>query len=303
MGRWDIRLFQENGGASYLKVAAVRLSALPDSDGDIEAQFIAHLTSVDNKQIIYEALQRSSLALSDSNASRLSFIVGNPFYLNFGPQQAFQTISDQEQRIQFKDTDPHFQKATQLAFSTQLAERSAIASLVNLPKRESGDIVAVADDPIEVLRQQLNVVSGTVETPRGLITALPYTVFSGNAAGTGIIWGGSTWGGSTGQNGIGPEMSVPLTTIARILLAYPGLMVRVEGNIDSGAFDGSDQILSQRYSDAVRNYLISQGLPAASIWSVGKGALDPIAGNETVAGRALNRRVNLVISDPSIGLQ
>lgn len=51
--------------------------------------------------------------------------------------------------------------------------------------------------------------------------------------------------------------------------------------------------LSVRRADSVKNYLVSQGVPADRIYTEGKGENDPIASNATREGRALNRRVEI----------
>lgn len=61
---------------------------------------------------------------------------------------------------------------------------------------------------------------------------------------------------------------------------------------------GSDQYnlgLSMRRANAVKQYLVSKGVPADRIYTEGKGKADPIASNATAAGRAKNRRVEVEI--------
>jgi OOP family OmpA-OmpF porin len=54
--------------------------------------------------------------------------------------------------------------------------------------------------------------------------------------------------------------------------------------------------LSEKRAQAVRDYLVSKGVPESQITSAGKGESEPIATNKTVAGRQQNRRVELVIT-------
>ena len=58
----------------------------------------------------------------------------------------------------------------------------------------------------------------------------------------------------------------------------------------------SNEALSLKRADAVRDYLVAQGIPADRITSSGRGEAAPIATNKTVAGRQQNRRVELVIT-------
>jgi OmpA-OmpF porin, OOP family len=53
--------------------------------------------------------------------------------------------------------------------------------------------------------------------------------------------------------------------------------------------------LSQKRAMAVRDYLVSKGIPQDLISGEGKGPADPVSDNNSVEGRATNRRVELVV--------
>ncbi len=65
------------------------------------------------------------------------------------------------------------------------------------------------------------------------------------------------------------------------------------GHADSRGTDKYNQALSERRAATVKNYMISQGIPASMISSQGKGESQPVATNKTDAGRAKNRRVDI----------
>jgi OOP family OmpA-OmpF porin len=69
--------------------------------------------------------------------------------------------------------------------------------------------------------------------------------------------------------------------------------ILVEGHTDSIGSDAYNQTLSEKRAAAVKNYLISKGIPLNKIVSSGKGEKEPVADNGTVLGRAQNRRVEL----------
>ena len=75
----------------------------------------------------------------------------------------------------------------------------------------------------------------------------------------------------------------------------PGQSVVVEGYTDSVGTDEYNQKLSLQRAESVRNYLVSQGVPADRIRAVGHGESSPVTDNDTPAGRANNRRVEIVI--------
>jgi outer membrane protein OmpA-like peptidoglycan-associated protein len=53
----------------------------------------------------------------------------------------------------------------------------------------------------------------------------------------------------------------------------------------------------------VRDYLVQQGVPSAGVTAIGLGKADPVASNDTAAGRQQNRRVELVVSGEPIGIE
>jgi outer membrane protein OmpA-like peptidoglycan-associated protein len=69
----------------------------------------------------------------------------------------------------------------------------------------------------------------------------------------------------------------------------------VEGHTDSKGTPSSNQVLSENRARAVMDYLISRGVAAGSITSVGIGQSRPVADNATADGRANNRRVEIII--------
>ena len=73
----------------------------------------------------------------------------------------------------------------------------------------------------------------------------------------------------------------------------------VEGHTDSQGSDATNQDLSQRRAQTVRDYLVSKGVPNEDITAVGYGKTRPIADNNSAEGRANNRRVEIVIKPPN----
>jgi outer membrane protein OmpA-like peptidoglycan-associated protein len=100
-----------------------------------------------------------------------------------------------------------------------------------------------------------------------------------------------------------PDAREKLAKVSGILLAYPDLKVQVEGYTDNIGGDQYNLTLSQQRGDAVRAYLVSQGVSPNNITATGYGMSNPVADNSTAAGRAQNRRVNLVVSGNAIGVQ
>lgn len=86
-----------------------------------------------------------------------------------------------------------------------------------------------------------------------------------------------------------------LDEAARTLAANPSARVRIEGHTDRRGDEQQNQALSQRRAEAVKRYLVRQGVAEAQLSAVGMAARNPIADNDTPEGRARNRRVELVV--------
>ena len=104
---------------------------------------------------------------------------------------------------------------------------------------------------------------------------------------------------STGRADLQPGAGGHLQRLVVFLNKYPDRTVVVQGYTDSVGSADYNQGLSERRAGAVRTYLIDQGISSIRLSASGKGASDPVAGNDTAAGRQQNRRVEVIISDPA----
>lgn len=86
-----------------------------------------------------------------------------------------------------------------------------------------------------------------------------------------------------------------IQSLASSLNQYPGTDVKVYGHTDNIGTAAVNQTVSEKRAAAVKTYAVSQGVPASRLVTAGKGFNEPIADNSTEAGRAANRRVEIVI--------
>lgn len=86
-----------------------------------------------------------------------------------------------------------------------------------------------------------------------------------------------------------------LSAVAASLQRYPGSTVQVIGHTDSDGDAAYNQQLSERRATAVSEVLLQNGVPYSRIQSFGRGESQPIATNLNAAGKAQNRRVEIVI--------
>ena len=135
------------------------------------------------------------------------------------------------------------------------------------------------------LLAQFNRVLPTTDTPRGLTVNLGDVLFD------------------TAKSNLRPDAREALAKLSGIVLNYPSLHLAIEGHTDSTGSADFNQTLSQKRAEAVRDYLMSQGLPDSTLSAQGLGMENPVADNRTAAGRQKNRRVEIIVSGEVIGTQ
>ncbi len=133
------------------------------------------------------------------------------------------------------------------------------------------------------LLDQLNAVLATRDTPRGLVVTMAGVLFA------------------TGKYNLRPEAQMRLARLAGIVTSHPGLNLQVEGYTDNIGSDEFNQKLSEQRAEAVRDFLITQGVDTRAITAQGFGKARPVADNSTAAGRQANRRVEIIVSGEVIG--
>ncbi len=92
------------------------------------------------------------------------------------------------------------------------------------------------------------------------------------------------------------EAKMNLDKLAEVLRNNPDTNINIYGYTDSKGADSYNLSLSDRRAAAVKSYLISKGVNAAAMFTMGMGEQDPIASNSTDEGRAQNRRVEFAIT-------
>lgn len=86
-----------------------------------------------------------------------------------------------------------------------------------------------------------------------------------------------------------------LRSLAASLSEYPNTDLLIVGHTDAVGTSEYNQTLSQRRASAAVDYLVAQGVAPARLRAVGRGETEPIASNDTEAGRQANRRIEIAI--------
>ena len=101
----------------------------------------------------------------------------------------------------------------------------------------------------------------------------------------------------TGKASFQKSADQVLEAMVVIFKEYPQANFAIEGYTDSVGSESSNQALSERRANAVRDYLISNGINAERLTAAGYGEDSPIATNNTRAGRSENRRVEVKLKN------
>jgi len=192
------------------------------------------------------------------------------------------TTTEEAQRAQEEKEDA-LQKEAESARTAQLATEEADqarrlaesrASEAEFARREAD----LASQQISSLTRQLENLQ-LRETESGVVVTLGDVLFASGEVG--LVEGGQS----------------SLEEVVDLLQTEPDKKIRVEGHTDSSGDSETNLELSEQRAQAVRQALINLGVDADRVTALGMGEDFPIASNEDEAGRAQNRRVDVILLD------
>jgi outer membrane protein OmpA-like peptidoglycan-associated protein len=180
-------------------------------------------------------------------------------------------------RLDARTREADLAKNDALVARAEGAEQKLIAGQA----RENADAAQLAANASQQqaleLQRQLEILQAR-PTDRGLVLTLGDTLFA------------------TGKSELKSGATVNLDRLTAFMNEYPQRTASIEGYTDSMGSDEMNQSLSQRRADAVKGYLVGQGVSSSRLSASGRGENSPVADNESAAGRQQNRRVEVVIS-------
>ena len=205
--------------------------------------------------------------------------------------QQQQQAAQREAELKAQQEAAAARAAQSAALAAQEAQARAQAEAAQKKAQEaaakSAAAAAQAEQEQQQLRAQLlaqlNSVLQTVDTPRGLVVTMADVLFA------------------SGKFQLSQDASLKLARLSGVILAHPGLKLRIEGYTDSTGSEAFNFTLSGQRADAVRAFLVGQGLKPEDVTSAGMGQASPVASNDTAAGRQQNRRVEIIVSGEAIG--
>jgi outer membrane protein OmpA-like peptidoglycan-associated protein len=194
-------------------------------------------------------------------------------------QEAIDTAEVQRQQVLLQARSREAEMARQQAARTQKELEQAQTQLSETERTRQA---AMRQEEIARLQQQIRDAE-TRETPRGIVLTMKDIVFEVDKA------------------ELNPGSQRTIAKIADFLKQHPDRAIVIEGFTDSTGSTGHNRQLSEARAEAVRNALVQQGIEGERITAQGFGEDYPVANNATPAGRQLNRRVEIVISDGAGG--
>ena len=165
------------------------------------------------------------------------------------------------------------------------AERAAIAKrqaeqAISAAEVESAK-AAMAKAEADQLMKELSELKAQ-QTERGIVLTIGDVLFA------------------TGKANLSPDANKSVATLAEFLKKYPKRDVLIEGHTDSVGKDDYNMVLSRKRADSVKYKLVGDGIEAGRITTVGYGKKFPVASNDTMAGKAQNRRVEVIILNEGV---
>jgi outer membrane protein OmpA-like peptidoglycan-associated protein len=169
-------------------------------------------------------------------------------------------------------------EATRAAKAKEEAEKAQMAA------RAEAEKAARAKAEADQLMKELSELKAQ-QTERGIVLTIGDVLFA------------------TGKADLSPAANKSVARLAEFLEKYPNRNVLIEGHTDSVGTDDYNLALSQKRADSVKARLVGDGIEATRITTVGYGEKYPVAGNDTAAGKAQNRRVDVIILNEGVSAE
>ena len=229
--------------------------------------------TAETSHLAYIARQQAEVATNTARARQLDANI----------KQAGSEADRIRLQARTQEADAARLRAEAQARNAQIAQQQALSAEQRAAQQQAQAAAAmaqasVAQDRVRALAAQLRDMEAQ-QTERGLLVTLGDVLFAFNKA------------------ELSAQAAPRLDKLANFLQQFPDRKLLIEGYTDSVGSDSYNQDLSDRRAQAVRDALVQRGVDSSRISARGYGKAHPVADNASPEGRAMNRRVEIVIAD------
>lgn len=246
--------------------APVELKDATDALARAERQWADDRDVAETDHLSYLARQRAEIAANAARARQLDASIQQAGSEADRIRLQARALEADQARLRAQQAQAQALSAEQRAAQQQAAAQAAQAQ------------AAAAQDRVRALEAQLRDMEAR-QTERGLLVTLGDVLFAFNKA------------------ELTAQAAPRLDKLASFLQQFPDRRLLIEGYTDSVGSDSYNQDLSDRRAQSVRDALVQRGVNGNRITVRGYGKAYPVADNASPEGRAMNRRVEIVIAD------
>jgi outer membrane protein OmpA-like peptidoglycan-associated protein len=261
------------------RTAVQRVESLPDAGKYAAAEIsAAHQALTDADQLVEKKKPRKDIQQAAYVAQRHADIASEQIQRGQAEEKTAAAEGDR-QKVLLQAREQEAATARQQA---DLARQQADAQKQDADaQRKQAQIAAeAAQREAADLTAQLRDLQAK-QTDRGLVLTLGDVLFD------------------TGQATLKPGAAGTIDRLSVFLEKAADRSVIIEGHTDSMGSDAYNQSLSENRANSVKAALLGKGVASARIVAIGKGEGSPIAGNDSAGGRQQNRRVEIIIANPT----
>lgn len=259
---------QARANPATAKAASVELDRAQEALQRAETAWSKDGDNEESRHLVYLAKRRTDIALAVAAQAQAD--------------ERLQQAGGERERARLDARTREAEMATQAARDAQANAQSAQASAQSAQGQaaaarqqasQEAERAAALERDLQALRAR--------QTQRGLVVTLGDVLFA------------------TGRATLQPGAQRTVQQLAQVLQQYPERRVLVEGFTDSQGSEQANMELSQRRAEAFRQALLGAGVASERIEVRAHGEANPVADNNTAAGRQQNRRVEVLFSSPN----